>query len=118
MKFCTFCDNMMYIDLEENKLHYYCKSCDNRNTYESTDSMCILDNNYIDDETNYRQYINKHIKHDKTLPRVTNIACPNTECTKPNEAPNEVIIIKYEFTNMKYLYCCEYCDFFWKSQKK
>ena len=98
--------------------NYFCKSCDNREECDKSESICILDNNYIDDETNYRQYVNKYIKHDKTLPRVTNIECPNDACTRPKDAPNEVIIIKYDFTNMKYLYCCEYCDNFWRSEKK
>lgn len=31
MKFCKFCDNMMYVDVEENvNLLYYCKNCNNR----------------------------------------------------------------------------------------
>jgi hypothetical protein len=118
MKFCGFCDNMMYIDLDENsKMNYFCKSCNNREEVDENTSICILDNNYIDDETNYQQYLNKHIKHDPTLPRVTNIECPNKKCSRSKNQHNEVIIIKYDFTNMKFLYCCEYCSKFWKSEK-
>ena len=118
MKFCSFCDNMMYINLTDDvKMQYYCKNCDNKDECDTSQSICVIDNNYIDDETNYKQYLNKHIKHDKTLPRVTNIKCANKKCKRRNDNNNEIIVIKYDFTNMKYLYHCENCEHFWRLEK-
>lgn len=117
MKFCTFCDNFLYIKLDEqNKLQYNCKNCNNTITNEETGSICITDNNYIDDNTNYKQYVSKYIKHDPTLPRVTKIRCKNEKCSKIDDDDNEIIFVKYDFANMKYMYCCTNCETFWKSE--
>ena len=116
MKFCEYCDNMLYLKLseEDKKLLYHCKSCNHTiENDQSNGSICVLDNNYIDDNMNYRQYINKYLKNDVTLPRVTNIVCPNKECSKPKDADNEVIFLKYDYDKMKYLYHCTYCEHFW-----
>lgn len=115
MKFCSICDNFLYIKLDdEQKMMYHCKNCNNTEVTTTTGSLCIMDNNYIDDDTNYKQYINKYIKHDPTLPRVKNITCINESCTKPPEKNNEIIYVKYDFENMKYMYHCVFCKHFWK----
>ena len=115
MKFCEFCDNMLYVKVTPEKdLLYYCKNCDNEVTQKKENgSICVIDDNKIDDVTKYSQYINKNIKHDPTLPRVNNIKCTNPSCNKQGE--NEVIYLKYDFVNMKYLYYCCHCEHFWKA---
>jgi hypothetical protein len=101
---------------EESKLVYHCKNCDNTEIPAGDTSLCVMDNSYIDDDTNYKQYMNKYLKYDPTLPRVNNIPCQNPKCNKPQNSPNEVIFVKYDFENMKYMYHCVYCEEFWKSQ--
>lgn len=114
MKFCDQCHNMMYVNIDVNKkLVYYCKSCGNKNIYNEGNSVCIIDDNKINDDTKYSQYINKYLKYDPCLPRVNNIECPNVDCVKEKEQDNEVIYIKYDPINMKYLYHCCHCDHFW-----
>lgn len=122
MKFCNICDNMLYMKEtkeEDNmnlKLSYYCKNCNFSTTEdESLLNKCIIDNNYIDDDTKYKQYVTTNIKYDPTLPRVNDIKCPNTLCTKSSDKEDEVIYLKYDFTNMKYVYFCAHCETFWKS---
>ena len=118
-KFCELCDCFLWIELNDNnKLQYRCKNCDNVIEYNDTTSLCVLDNNYIDDDTSYNQYVTKYLKHDPTLPRVNNIVCINKDCGKPKDEENEVIFVKYDFANMKYLYHCVFCDTFWKSENK
>lgn len=118
MKFCNLCNNFVYIQLDkENNLQYHCKNCDNVIENTDTKSLCVIDNNYMDDKTVYKQYINKYLKYDPTLPRVNNIQCPNQECkTKKENVENEVIFVKYDSTNMKYMYHCVHCDHFWKNE--
>lgn len=115
MKFCSCCNNFMYVDLDEEKnLVYYCKNCNNKDVHQKTDgSICVIQDNKVDDLTRYSQYMNKNIKHDPTLPHVNNVKCPNTKCTKKPDEDNDVIYIKYDFTNMKYLYFCCHCDQFY-----
>lgn len=116
MRFCSYCDNMMYIKLDDNrKLVYYCKNCSFSQEEASNGSVCILDSNHIDEDTSIQRFVNKNLKHDKTLPRVNNIDCANANCTRGASEPKEVIFVKYDFENMKYLYHCPYCEYFWKS---
>ena len=118
MRFCEFCDNMLYVTITQEKdLQFYCKNCNNRVTEKKENgSICVIDDNKIDDSTKYSMYINKYIKYDPTLPRVNNIECVNKECggRKANKE-NEVIYLKYDFVNMKYLYYCCHCEEFWKA---
>jgi DNA-directed RNA polymerase subunit M/transcription elongation factor TFIIS len=119
MIFCKFCDNMMYIDVvkETNELMHYCKSCGNQQIKSKDDktSTLVIDDNKLTDDVKYKQYINKYINFDNTLPHVNNIICPNEQCSKTKEQDNEVIYIKYDFTNMKYMYSCCYCKKVWRS---
>lgn len=117
MRFCDTCNNMFYVKVDENTdLVYYCKFCNNSIT-ESKEkgSVLVIDDNKVDDNIKYRQYLNKNIIHDPTLPRVNNIVCTNSACTKKHDQENEVIYIKYDFANMKYLYFCCHCEHFWKT---
>lgn len=115
MKFCSICSNFAYIQLdEENRLQYHCKNCGNVMDNENNSSVCVVENNHTNDVVNYKTYMNKYLKYDPTLPRVTNVKCPNSKCSKKEDEPNEVIYIKYDTVNMKYMYHCVYCENFWK----
>jgi hypothetical protein len=116
----------------------------------STQGVCVLERHYGDDDTtNYKKYMNPHLKYDPTLPRVTNIPCPNGDCvtnnhrqsskatktttkkrddgnedlaadgdgSSPPRPPNDVIVVRYDDVNMKYLYHCSYCSTFWKTEQ-
>jgi DNA-directed RNA polymerase subunit M/transcription elongation factor TFIIS len=116
MHFCSICDNVYFIKVNEGKdMIYYCKSCGNEEVkHKENGSICIIDDNKVDDATKYSQYMNKYIKYDPTLPRVANIKCTNPACTKGEDQPNEVIYLKYDHTNMKYMYYCCHCEYFWR----
>lgn len=115
MNFCDYCNNMLYVDSDENKhLIHYCKTCGFKKSQGAgTKSVCITEDNKINDFTKYSQYINPYLKYDPCLPRVNNIKCTNISCTKPSTKDNEVIYIKYDATHMKYLYNCCDCNHFW-----
>jgi DNA-directed RNA polymerase subunit M/transcription elongation factor TFIIS len=122
MEFCKLCDNMLYIKREvtdeQDKLINYCKNCSNSVELKSDNkSILIFENNYEKEKINYKLFINPYIKYDPTLPRVNNLVCPNAKCTKKKNQDNEVIYIKYDNENMKYLYYCVYCEEFWVNKK-
>lgn len=127
MKFCDVCDNMMYLSLdEEDRLRYLCKNC--HYALDATEGgsdpdrrqqpTCILGKEYVDDDTKVQQYANPNIKYDATLPRVNAIPCINPACSKPADADNEVIYVKYDRENMRFLYYCCFCETFWRSARE
>lgn len=64
----------------------------------------------------YKVLLNEFTKFDPTLPHVSNIVCRNDECrSRTGGAKPDVIYIKYDSVNMKYLYICTVCDAQWKS---
>ncbi len=122
MNFCTNCDNMYYIKLEEeecDKIVYYCRNCGNVDDKILDVNKCILEENINKTEDKYNVHINKYTKLDITLPRINYIKCPNTVCETNQDgfdsSKKEIIYIRYDNTAMKYLYLCSHCDFIWKT---
>lgn len=121
MQFCEVCDNMYYIKIsstKDNELMYYCKKCGNENNNITEDNMCVLTTNFKKKDTKYKHIINKYTKLDPTLPRMNHIQCPNEECKSRSENPkdkleNEIIYMRYDDTNIKYVYLCANCDYVW-----
>lgn len=113
MKFCTICENMLYMRLVDDKLEMYCKSCGY--TKDAEDETQTMDTNYTDDRASYAHFLTKNIEHDMSLPRVSNIPCPLQGCTKPAQNANEVIYIKYDPVNLRFIYFCCHCKRFWKT---
>tara|TARA_B100001287_G_scaffold276862_1_gene290302 strand:+ start:41916 stop:42263 length:348 start_codon:yes stop_codon:yes gene_type:complete len=111
---------MYYIGINEknpNSLNHYCRNCgyvDNTNIDENS---CILTNNIKKGEQKYNHIINEYTKLDPTLPRVYNIKCPNVNCETNTESDKktEIIYIRYDEDNLKYLYLCPSCDTTWKT---
>ena len=128
MEFCNKCDNMLYMKiLEENdeedgdsnskdkKLIYFCKCCG----IEVKDLTNI--NNFrvfkFNNEVKFKDtHINEYTKYDPTLPHMNNIKCPNLNCKSnidPESHNQDVIYLRYDDKNMKYMYLCCHCDFTW-----
>lgn len=125
MHFCKVCDNMYYIRLGEydsdndmsykNKLIYYCRKCGDEDTIITKDNICVSKMVLKKTEQKYDHLINKYTKLDPTLPRITNIKCPCDKCpSKENPELNEIITMRYDDANMKYVYLCVNCDYIWK----
>jgi aspartate carbamoyltransferase regulatory subunit len=77
--------------------------------------MCVSKFQSKKSNTNFNNIINKYTKLDPTLPRINNILCPNSECsTNTKNEEKEIIYIRYDETNMKYVYLCSTCDTVWE----
>lgn len=120
MKFCVNCNNMYYIGINQtnqNNLVHYCRFCSHVDDTIGKEGVCVLNNQYKKGEQKFNHIINEYTKLDPTLPRVYNIRCPNETC-KTHETPDtpaEVIYLRYDDDNMKYLYICNECDNVWKT---
>ncbi len=118
MHFCNICSNMYYIRInadDPNKLVYYCRKCGNEDTTLAADNICVSRTQIKKSEQSFNHIINKYTKFDPTLPRINNIKCPNQDCVTNKEGKErEIIYIRYDDVNMKYVYLCSDCDTVWK----
>ena len=138
MRFCDNCENMYYIRInadEPNKLVYYCRNCGNEDTTLEVDNVCVSKINLKKKDVAFST-VNKYTKLDPTLPRVTNVLCPNEACNKRSDKQSdkgsdkqsdkqrekgseksndnkEIICIRSDDINMKYMYLCAECDTTW-----
>lgn len=120
MKFCSICDNMLYINTEGSQLAFKCKNCGFVDTPTNNGSVLISERQ-VDNPAavNLNNYLTTNIKYDPSLPHVNNIRCPNCKISEASEAKeDDVIYIKYDAENMKYLYFCCKCDHFWTLENK
>lgn len=120
MKFCTECDNMYYISINtenSNDLSYYCRNCGHIDPSIATENLCVLNNQLKKGVQTFHHIVNKYTKDDPTLPRIYNIKCPNGDCTTNKTENNkaEIIYMRYDDTNLKYLYICSTCDTMWNT---
>jgi DNA-directed RNA polymerase subunit M/transcription elongation factor TFIIS len=119
MHFCSNCSNMYYIRINEddpNSLVYYCRQCGNEDKTIAVDNVCVSSIQLKKSERSFNHIINKYTKLDPTLPRISNILCPNSDCsTNTNDTPREIIYIRYDDTNMKYINLCSTCDTVWNT---
>ena len=119
MHFCTNCENMYYIRInadDSNTLVYYCRNCGEEDKYISTENVCVSKTQIKKNELSFNHIINKYTKLDPTLPRINNILCPNPDClTNTKGKEREIIYIRYDDTNMKYVYLCSECETVWQT---
>lgn len=125
MHFCDKCGNMYYVGLvegENQRLEYHCKKCGNVDETITNSSVIVSKTNIKKKSQQYQHMINQYTKLDPTLPRVNNIDCPNDECISNNkkdedrdmdETEKDIIYIRYDHENMKYIYLCGLCDKVW-----
>ena len=112
MKFCPQCANMFYAKLGEdaNTIIYYCRNCGTEDTHIGESDVRIAST-----KTSVSQTVNRHTKHDPTLPRTTKMSCPNSECVDVvgGKGKSNIAYIRYNDVEMKYTYLCCTCDTNW-----
>ena len=115
MEFCQKCNNMYYMKTnDENELMYYCKFCGDENK-ELIHEKNLKVYKYTNETRAKDVQINEYTKYDVTLPHTSNIKCPNMECksNKEDKLTQDIITIRVDDTNMKYLYLCSHCNYNW-----
>jgi len=133
MHFCSVCANMYYISITpENELQYYCRNCGNIDNTIAAENICVSKVNikHTTTQQSFSQVVNKYTKFDPTLPRIHTIRCPNDECPSNRSASsksssgsdkkskNEIIYVRYDDTNLKYVYLCAKCDKVWNTEQQ
>jgi DNA-directed RNA polymerase subunit M/transcription elongation factor TFIIS len=130
---------MYYISITaENELQYYCRNCGHVDDTIASENICVSKVNVKHTTTpqTFSQVVNKYTKLDPTLPRINTIRCPNDECPSnrksggagaggggaeaedKKEKKSEVIYLRYDDTNLKYVYLCAKCDKVWNTEQQ
>ena len=152
MHFCTECGNMYYIRLTEtNDIVYYCRNCGHEDDTITIDNIVVSQTSLQSVGSNVN-IVNKYTKLDPTLPRISTIQCPNSECpcnrnhnptqyadrsaivgseekeeeeeeeagqagqADADAVPREVIYLRYDDINLKYIYLCAVCNTIWNTE--
>jgi DNA-directed RNA polymerase subunit M/transcription elongation factor TFIIS len=114
--FCPTCRYYLYLNQDDKTLRRVCRNCG----YQEEDKMggLILEIDLKEKTSEgYKILLNEFTKQDPTLPHVDTIKCPNEGCgSNTSGKPRDVIYIKYDATNMKFLYICNVCDTKWRSK--
>ena len=124
MHFCIKCDNMYYLKISNensNNLIYYCRNCGYEDTASSVDNICVSRTQVKRSEQKYSHTINEYTKQDPTLPRINTIKCPKIDCPSnvdEDKVSRDVLFIRYDDINMKYIYMCSKCDTIWKTDEQ
>ena len=106
----------------DEELQFYCRKCGNTDEILNKNFLCLSEYNGENDNDSIIQSVNKYTKYDPTLPHIHNIKCPNNNCVINKNSDenndikkNEVVYIRYNNIDMKYVYLCCNCDHIWKS---
>lgn len=121
MKFCEACDNMYYLKLQDDtndNLVYYCRNCGKEDMIDGNATTVMKTTVNGNDDTLINN-VNKYTKYDNTIPRVKEVHCANASCQSHDKPEaKDILLIRHDELNMKYLYLCGVCDYVWKSSIK
>ena len=121
MHFCSVCKNMYYIQINTdntNQLDYYCRHCGNKDSLLASENVCVSRTQIKKSTSSYEHIINKYTKYDPTLPHTNSMKCPKETCVcndTSSKVETDIIYVRYDDDNMKYLYICTHCDTIWKT---
>jgi DNA-directed RNA polymerase subunit M/transcription elongation factor TFIIS len=97
------------VDKSTDELKYVCRSCSTMKNIDAGFNPCVHKTNYGGNEKIfYEMFINKYTFFDPTLPRSINIHCPFCK-----NKDSEVIYVRYNDEDMKYIYLCCDCKKAW-----
>jgi DNA-directed RNA polymerase subunit M/transcription elongation factor TFIIS len=100
---------------QDGKLFWKCLSC---GIEEEQEGGCLLVETLVQERSSeaYRIMLHEFTRQDATLPHVKNVKCPKGDCPSNSGTERDVIYIKYDPVNMKYLYICNVCGDAWRSR--
>ena len=101
-----------------NSLIYYCRKCGDEDKPEQNSNVSVYKRQIKKTNQTFNNIINQYTKLDPTLPRINTVLCPNNNCdtnNKEKSVEKEIIYIRYDDINMKYIYLCSFCDTVWET---
>jgi DNA-directed RNA polymerase subunit M/transcription elongation factor TFIIS len=115
MKWCPKCDNYLYHSVNSDQLIRTCRNCGYSEN--DTEGGLVVETRVGERASEgYKILLNEFTTKDPVLPHAKNIKCPNGGCaSNTGAAERDVIYMKYDAVNLKYIYICMVCDKRWRS---
>ncbi len=116
MKFCPECDYTLYHKVQGDQLLRICRVCGY--TEEDKEGGLVMETVIQQKSTeSYKILLNEFTRQDPTLPHTKEIKCPSAACQSNKGAERDVILIKHDAVNLKFIYICntEGCGETWRS---
>jgi DNA-directed RNA polymerase subunit M/transcription elongation factor TFIIS len=114
MKFCT-CGFYFYLDVKDNACIRICRNCGN--TEEENTGVLVSETIVKERTSEAYKLVNEFTRQDPTLPHLHTMKCPRSDCkSNIGGAEKDVIYIKYDPANLKFLYICNVCSEQWRSR--
>jgi DNA-directed RNA polymerase subunit M/transcription elongation factor TFIIS len=114
--FCPTCRYYLYLDQNDTTLRRICRNCGYQEEDKKGGLILELD---LKEKTSegYKILMNEFTQQDPTLPHVNTIKCPNAACdSNTSNKEKDVIYLKYDAVNLKFLYICNVCTTHWRSK--
>jgi DNA-directed RNA polymerase subunit M/transcription elongation factor TFIIS len=116
IRFCPTCRYYLFLQASTNTLQRLCRNCG----YTETDEKggLVMEQSSETSE-GYKILVNEFTRYDVRLPHIVKtLRCPEPVC-KSNQgaAESDILYIKYDPANLKYLYICTSCGFQWTSRR-
>jgi DNA-directed RNA polymerase subunit M/transcription elongation factor TFIIS len=116
IRFCPTCRYYLFLQSGSNTLQRLCRNCG----YTETDEKggLVMEQSSETSE-GYKILVNEFTRYDVRLPHIVKtLRCPEPTCkTNHNEGESDILYIKYNPTDLKYLYICTSCGFQWTSRR-
>jgi DNA-directed RNA polymerase subunit M/transcription elongation factor TFIIS len=117
MKFCPVCRNVLYsIDEENGHAILNCRKCEFKEDISRDNS--IVYEHILKNDSSVKLVMNPYLKYDATLPRFTEIDCPNKECPTKQGTKNDIVGVKIDKQHLIWMYQCANCDTTWKQNSQ
>jgi len=119
IRFCEVCSNYLYlqVDGETQTLFRLCRNCGFRG--ESAQGGLVTEMVVQQRSAEGFNMINEFTIRDPRLPHIHKIMkCINPECdSNHGKKDSDVVYIKYDLANLRYIYMCYLCESVWKSRR-
>lgn len=114
MKFCS-CGFYFYLDVKDSTCVRICRNC---GTTEAETNGVLVSETVVKERTSEAyKLVNEFTRQDPTLPHLKTMKCPRGDCnSNTGTAEKDVIYIKYDPANLKFLYICNVCGEQWRSR--
>ena len=116
VNFCPICRYYLSLKVEDTSLTRLCRNCGYEKAVEKGG---LITETLVQQRSSegYKILLNEFTRQDPTLPHVNTIKCPNGSCgSNGGGKERDVIYIKYDTVNLKYLYICNVCGESWRSR--